>query len=86
MANIDAMGDAVLGDARRAQSLHRLIHLGGGDLVDVGFLNDRRKRPLGFPARLQERWEVATVADLRYLQLHGPHPPPGSLRQKIARW
>src|SRR5919112_3288946 len=74
-----------LGDAAHPQRLHQLIHLAGGDAMDVGFLNDRRQCSLGLPTWLQRRGEVATVSDPGHLQLHRPHPRvPGALAVSVA--
>ena len=53
--------------------------------MDVGLLDNGRERSLGLPTRLQQRREVARVADPGHLQLHRPYPRvPGSLAVSVA--
>src|SRR5215203_3146415 len=53
--------------------------------MDVGLLDNRRERPLGFPTRLQQRGEVSSVAHPWHLQLHRPYPSvPGALAVAVA--
>jgi hypothetical protein len=53
--------------------------------VDVGLLDNGRERSLGLPTRLQQRREVARVADPGHLQLHRPYPRvPRSLAVSVA--
>src|SRR5215211_5867747 len=54
--------DPALTDAAHPQRLYQLIHLAGGDAVDVGFLDNCCQGSLGPPSRLEERGEVAAVS------------------------
>ena len=64
--------DLALGDAGHAQRLDQLVDRAGRDALDVGFLDHRRQRLLGHPARLQEAREVAALPQLGDAQLDRP--------------
>jgi hypothetical protein len=57
--------DLALGDAGQAHRLHQVVHPPGGDAGDPCLLYDRHQRLLGRPTSLQERREVAALAELR---------------------
>ena len=60
--------------------------LARADPVHVGFLDHRQQGPLVPPARLEQRREVAALAQLANGQLDRPHPGvPFALPHAIAR-
>jgi hypothetical protein len=63
--------DLALGDPGHAHGLDQFVHGTGRDALHIRFLDHRRERLLGGSARLQERWEVATLTQLRDLHVHG---------------
>ncbi len=54
--------DLALADPGDAERLHEILHPARRDPQHVGLLDHREERPLGAPARLKERGEVAAVA------------------------
>jgi hypothetical protein len=73
---VEQPGDAAdlrLGDPQ-PKRLDELIDAPGQDAAHVGLLHHRHERLLRALARLQKRWEVAALADLRDLQLDLPGP------------
>src|ERR1700716_3288687 len=64
--------DLALGDAGHAHRTDQLVDRARRDALDVGFLDHRRQRLLGHPARLEEAREVAALAQLRDAHLHRP--------------
>ena len=64
----------LLRDAGEAHGLDEVVDPPGRDAADPGLLDDRDQRLLGHPARLEERREVAALAQLRDAELQGPEP------------
>jgi hypothetical protein len=67
-------GDLVLGHALQAHLLDQPVDLAGRNPIDIGLLDDRDQGLLGAPARLQERREVAALAQLGDGQLDRADP------------
>jgi hypothetical protein len=65
------LGDLRLRDAREAHRLDQVVDAPGRDPADPGFLNDRHQGLLGHLAGLEERREVAALAQLGDAQLQG---------------
>src|ERR687887_703165 len=70
--------------------LDQLIHPPRRDAAGVRLLHYRHERLLGALARLQERWEVAALPELRDLQLDlagvpPPRPVAIAMRRPIGR-
>jgi hypothetical protein len=61
-----------LGDTGHAHRPDQLVDRAGRDALDVGLLDHRRQRFLGQPARLEETWKIAALAQLGDAQLHRP--------------
>ena len=67
-------GHLALADAVHPHGPHQVVHRASGDALHVGLLDDGRQRLLRRPARLQEAWEVGTLAQPRDAQLHRARP------------
>jgi hypothetical protein len=61
--------EGMLGDAAHAERLDQIVHRARGDALDVGFLDDGRKRLLGHASRLQEAGKARALPELRNAQL-----------------
>ena len=66
--------DLALGDAAHPHGLDEIVDRTGGDALNVSLLHHGGERLLGHPARLQEAWEVAALAQLGDAQLHRSGP------------
>src|SRR5262245_35122087 len=74
-----------LGDPAHPHRLHQVVHRPRGDALDVGFLHHGGTRLLGHAPRLQETWEVASLAQLGDAQLYRARPGlPGSITIAVA--
>ena len=64
--------DLALGDAGHAHGLNQFVDRAGRDALDIGFLDHRRQRLFGHPARLEKPGEVAPLAQLWDAQFDRP--------------
>ena len=78
-------GDLALGGARHPHRLNQIVDRAGRHPLDVGLLDHRSQRLLGHPPRLQEAREVASLPQLRDLQLDRAGPRlPGPVAVAVA--